>query len=130
MEGAFGYNVDYAMLIKIYGAEPAKEARYSPAVCIGANAKVIEGKPDPNLISTSYVERQNLTMRMQMRRFTRLTNAFSKKVENLGCMLALHYMHYNFCRVHQTLKMTPAMAAGVADHVWSVEELVELLGAN
>jgi IS1 family transposase len=130
VEGAFGYNVDYAMLVKLYGAEPAKEARYSPAVCIGANAKVVEGKPDPNLISTSYVERQNLTMRMQMRRFTRLTNAFSKKVENLACMLALHYTHYNFCRVHQTVKMTPAMAAGVADHVWSVEELVGLLDSN
>ncbi len=130
VEGAFGYNVDCAMLIKIYGAEPVKEARYSPAVCIGANAKVIEGKPDPNLISTSFVERQNLTMRMQMRRFTRLTNAFSKKAENLACALALHFMHYNFCRVHQTVKMTPAMAAGVADHVWSVEELVGLLGSN
>ncbi len=130
VEGAFGYNVDYAMLIKLYGAEPAKEARYSPAVCIGANAKVIEGKPDPNLISTSFVERQNLTMRMQMRRFTRLTNAFSKKVENLACALALHFMHYNFCRVHKTVKMTPAMAAGVADHAWSVDELVGLLESN
>lgn len=98
VEGAFKYDIDYAMLIKLYGQEPAKEARYSPAVCIGANAKVVEGNPDRNLISTSYVERQNLTMRMQMRRFTRLTNAFSKKVENLACALALHFMHYNFCR--------------------------------
>lgn len=103
------------MLIKLYGAEPAKEARYSPAVCIGATAKVIEGNPDPDLISTSYVERQNLTMRMSMRRFRRLTNAFSTKVENLACALALHFMHYNFCRVNKTVKMTPAMAAGVAD---------------
>ncbi len=129
VEGAFGYNVDYAMLIKLYGAEPTKEVRYSPAVCIGATAKVIEGNPHPDKISTSYVERQNLTMRMQMRRFTRLTNAFSKKVENLACMLSLHYMHYNFCRVHQTVKMTPAMAAGVADHVWSVDEVLALLGS-
>jgi IS1 family transposase len=127
VEGAFKYDIDYAMLIKLYGTEPAKETRYSPAVCIGANAKVIEGKPDPNLISTSYVERQNLTMRMQMRRFTRLTNAFSKKAENLACALSLHFMHYNFCRIHQTLRMTPAMAAGVADHIWSIDELVALL---
>ncbi len=130
VEGAFGYDVDYAMLVKMYGAEPEKEVRYSPAVCIGASAKMVEGNPDPNLISTSYVERQNLTMRMQMRRFTRLTNAFSKKVENLGYALALHFMHYNFCRVHQTVKMTPAMAAGVADHAWSVAELVGLLESN
>ena len=127
VEGTFGYNVDYAMLIKMYGAEPEKEVRYSPAMCIGASAKVVEGNPDPALISTSFVERQNLTMRMQMRRFTRLTNAFSKKVENLGYALALHFMHYNFCRVHKTVKMTPAMAAGVADHVWSVGEIVALL---
>jgi IS1 family transposase len=128
VEGAFGYNVDYAMLIKLYGSVTKEEARrYSPAKCLGTETQVIEGKPDPALVSTSYVERQNLTMRMHMRRFTRLTNAFSKKVENLEHALALYFMYYNFSRVHQTLKMTPAMAAGVADHVWSVEDIVALI---
>lgn len=128
VEGAFGYNVDYAMLIKLYGG-PTKEEqrRYSPAKCLGTEVAVIEGNPDPRLISTSYVERQNLTIRMHRRRFT---NAFSKKIENLACALALHFMYYNFCRVHKTVKMTPAMAAGIADHPWTVQELVGLLGAN
>lgn len=127
VEDSFGSDVDYAMLVKLYGAEPAGEARYSPPKCIGINARVVQGNPDPDHISTSFVERGNLTMRMSMRRFTRLTNAFSKKVENLEHALALHFMHYNFARVHQTLKMTPAMAAGVADHPWSIEEIVGLL---
>jgi len=129
VEGAFGAAVDYAMLVKLYGAPQGKDAetRYSPAECIGTNVAVIQGRPDPDHISTSFVERGNLTMRMSMRRFTRLTNAFSKKVENLQHALALHFMFYNFARVHQTLKMTPAMAAGVADHVWSVGEIVALL---
>src|SRR5205085_427208 len=121
--------VDYAMLHKLYGADPAAEHRYSPAVCIGSKAEDILGNPDPELISTSYVERQNLTMRMGMRRFTRLTNAFSKKVENLAHAVALHFMHYNFCRPHQSLgkKTTPAMASGLTDHVWTLEEIVGLL---
>jgi len=126
VEGAFGANVDYAMLVKLYGAEPANESRYSPAKCIGARATAITGDPEFEHISTSYAERQNLTMRMSMRRFTRLTNAFSKKVENLEYALALHFMYYNFCRVHQTLKMTPAMAAGLTDHPWTIEEVVRL----
>jgi len=93
----------------------------------GSNKTVVSGKPEPRLISTSYAERQNLTMRMSMRRFTRLTNAFSKKVENLACAVALHFMHYNFCRIHQTLRVTPAMEAGVTDHVWTLEEVAVLL---
>ena len=128
VENAFGADIDYAMLQKIYGAPSDEETRrYSPARCIGSDMKVVSGNPDPKHISTSYVERQNLTMRMQMRRFTRLTNAFSKKVENHAHSVALHYMHYNFCRVHQTLRCTPAMEAGLTDHVWSVEELCSLL---
>jgi IS1 family transposase len=128
VEGAFGYNVDYAMLVKLYGSVTKEEARrYSPAKCLGTETHAIEGNPDPKHISTSYVERQNLTMRMHMRRFTRLTNAFSKKVENLVCALALHFMYYNFCKVHHTVKMTPAMAAGVTDHVWALDEVVALL---
>jgi hypothetical protein len=115
------------MLHKIYGAAPeGSEVRYSPAVCMGSRKAVINGAPDFKHISTSYVERQNLTMRMSMRRFTRLTNAFSKKVENLEAAVALHYMHYNFCRIHQSLRVTPAMEAGISDHVWSVEEIVSL----
>ncbi len=124
----FGEEIDYAMLVKIYGApQDTRETRYSPAICMGANRTVITGSPDFNHVSTSYVERQNLTMRMSMRRFTRLTNAFSKKLENLEHAVALHYMHYNFCRIHQTLRVTPAMEAGVADHVWSLDELIGLL---
>jgi len=130
VEGAFGMDCDYAMLQKIYGAPSDEETRrYSPATCIGCDMKVVSGNPDPKHVSTSYVERQNLTMRMSMRRFTRLTNAFSKKFENLRHAVALHYMYYNFCRVHQTLRVTPAMEAGLANHVWTLEELVEQLMA-
>ncbi|MCH8850661.1 MAG: hypothetical protein IIC89_07535 [Chloroflexi bacterium] len=130
VERAFGGNIDYAMLQKIYGSDPEQEKRYSPAQCVGLDVETIQGKPDAKHVSTSYVERQNLTMRMHMRRFTRLTNAFSKKVENLGHAVALHFMYYNFCRRHQTLGMTPAMAAGLSDHEWSIEELVGLLEAR
>ena len=126
VEGAFGADVDYAQLVKIYGASQ-EEIRYSPAECIGCETKIIQGNPDPAHISTSFVERQNLTMRMSMRRFTRLTNGFSKKVENHAYAVALHYMHYNFARIHQTLRCTPAMEAGLADHVWSLEEIAALI---
>ncbi|HZJ07513.1 MAG TPA: IS1 family transposase [Nocardioidaceae bacterium] len=136
VEAAFGADVDYAMLIKIYG-EPegvGNERRYSPAECTGTEKRKITGNPDRSKVSTSYVERQNLTMRMGMRRFTRLTNGFSKKVENLAHAVSLHYMHYNFARPHQTLTKarggyptTPAMAAGVADHVWTLTEMAGLL---
>ena len=109
---------------------PRGARRYSPAVCIGADAHPVIGNPDASKISTSHVERQNLTMRMSMRRFTRLTNAFSKKVENLAAAVSLHFAYYNFCRVHQSLNgQTPAMAAGIADHVWKVDELIALLEA-
>jgi IS1 family transposase len=122
IENAFGADIDYAMLQKIYGAPSDEETRrYSPAKCIGCDMKVVSGDPDPKHVSTSFVERQNLTMRMQMRRFTRLTNGHSKKVDNHRHMVALHYMHYNFVRVHQTLRCTPAMEAGLTDHVWTVE---------
>ncbi len=125
---AFGVDVDYAMLIKHYGQDSEGEKRYSPAICTGTERRRVTGQPDVAHVSTSHVERQNLTMRMSMRRFTRLTNAFSKKLENLECAVALHFMYYNFGRKHQTLKgKTPAMAAGVADHVWSIEEIVSLL---
>jgi IS1 family transposase len=127
IEDAFGMEVDYAQLHKIYGAPTPDESRYSPATCIGCEMKTVLGDPDPKHVSTSFVERQNLTMRMSMRRFTRLTNGFSKKLENHGHAVALHYMHYNFCRVHKTLRVTPAMEAGLADHVWSIEELIALL---
>lgn len=130
VESAFGSDIDYAMLIKIYGNDHEQEARYSPAECTGTQMQVISGNPKPEHISTSFIERQNLTMRMQMRRFTRLTNAFSKKVENHGAAIALHFMHYNFCRVHQTLRVTPAMEAGIADHVWSIGEIVSLLDSG
>ena len=125
---AFGSEIDYAMLQKIYGNAPATwQTRYSPAVCMGARKAVISGNPDYNHVSTSYAERQNLTMRMSMRRFTRLTNGFSKKLENHEHALALYFMYYNFCRIHQTLRVTPAMEAGVSNHVWSVEEILALL---
>jgi len=128
VEDAFGADVDYATLQKIYGADTENEKRYSPAKCMGVESKIVQGDPNPKHISTSYVERQNLTMRMHMRRFTRLTNAFSKKVENHAFNVALHFMYYNFAKVHQTLRVTPAMEAGISDHVWSIEELVRLLG--
>lgn len=127
VENAFGADIDYAMLQKIYGAPSENDTRYSPATCIGCDMKVVSGDPDPKHVSTSFVERQNLTMRMSMRRFTRLTNGFSKKVDNHRHMVALHYMYYNFCRVHQTLRCTPAMESGITDHVWSLEELCALL---
>jgi IS1 family transposase len=126
---AFGDDVDYAMLAKIYGNEPKMEKRYSPAVCIGAEKKIITGNPDPKHISTSYAERANLTMRMHMRRFTRLTNAFSKKLENHVCAIALHAMFYNFVRIHQTLKITPAMAAGVTNRLWEMSDVVDMIDA-
>jgi IS1 family transposase len=126
VEEAFGAEVDYAQLQKIYGASEEPDTRYSPPVCIGCDLKVVSGDPDPKHVSTSYVERQNLTMRMRMRRFTRLTNAFSKKVENHAAMVAIHFSHYNFARIHKTLRVTPAMAAGLSDHVWSLEEIAHL----
>jgi IS1 family transposase len=128
IEGAFGGEIDYAMLIKTYGSAESTtdERRYSPAVCTGAEIKTISGYPDMDKASTSHVERQNLTMRMSMRRFTRLTNGFSKKIENLEHAVALHFMHYNFARIHKTLKVTPAMEAGVSNHLWSLEEIANL----
>jgi IS1 family transposase len=129
VEDAFGADVDYAMLTKVYGNAPENETRYSPAKIQSSTTEVIRGEPNPKYISTSFVERQNLTMRMSIRRFTRLTNAFSKKIENLAAAVALHFMHYNFCRVHQTLRVTPAMEAGIASHVWSIAEIVTLLDA-
>ncbi len=137
----FGREIDYAQLQKIYSTEGGGAGRYSPAVCTGTKTRILRGNPDPAKINTSYVERQNLTMRMGMRRFTRLTNGFSKKVENLAHAVALHYMYYNFCRVHQSLtikaedggkgtKRTPAMAAGVTDHVWTLYEVASLLDSN
>ena len=127
VEAAFGGDADYAMLHKVYGASGDPDTRYSPATCIGCDMKTVSGVPDPNHVITSYVERQNLSMRMGMRRFTRLTNAFSKKIENHGHAVALYFLHYNFCRVHKTLRVTPAMEAGLANHVWTMEELVGLL---
>ncbi len=126
VDEAFGCQIDYAMLVKLYGKEGG-EGRYSPAKCVGARKDKVTGKPDERHISTSFVERQNLTMRMSMRRFTRLTNAFSKKIENLEHSVALHFMHYNFCRIHQSLRMSPAMAAGVTKKLWNIEDLVKLL---
>jgi hypothetical protein len=117
----------YRLLQKIYGPSPEGQRRYSPAECIGIEKRVIEGNPDPKHVSTSYIERQNLTLRMSARRFTRLTNAFSKKLENHALSVALHYMHYNFCRIHKALRVTPAMAAGVSDHVWEIGEIVDML---
>lgn len=131
VEGAFGCDVDYAIINKIYGTVPeAAKGRYSPAVCIGAKKERVEGKPDPAHVSTSYVERNNLTMRMHMRRFTRLTNAFSKKFENHAYAVALHMMYYNFVRIHSKLRMSPAMAAGVAERLWEVADIVGLVEAQ
>jgi IS1 family transposase len=127
VQDAFGWQVDYAMLVKHYGASRDTEARYSPCECIGTTVVRISGRPDEKHISTSHVERQNLTMRMGMRRFTRLTNGFSKKLTNHRAAVAIHFMHYNFCRIHKTLRVTPAMEAGLANHVWEIEELVALL---
>jgi IS1 family transposase len=126
VEGAFGCDIDYSMLIKTYESSQ-EETRYSPAVCTSCERKPISGHPDPAHISTSFVERQNLSMRMGIRRFTRLTNAFSKKVENHAYSVALYFMHYNFAKIHGTLRVTPAMEAGVSDHVWSIEEIAALL---
>ena len=128
---AFNNHIDYAMLVKKYGDSPAREAsrRYSPSVFTGVHTSVVTGYPDEEHISTSYVERANLTMRMHMRRFTRLTNAFSKKVDNHMHAVALHVMFYNFARIHKSLRVTPAMEAGIADHVWTIEEIVRLVPA-
>jgi hypothetical protein len=127
VEDAFYGEVDYAMLVKLYGAERPGEARYSPAICTGCKATPINGNPEREHISTSFVERQNLTMRMTNRRFTRLTNAFSKKLENHQHAIAINFAHYNFCRIHKTLRVTPAMEAGLTDHVWEIEELLALI---
>ena len=129
VEGAFGCDVDYAQLVKMYGPTITAPGRYSPAECTGAKKVRIMGSPNPSDVSTSYVERQNLTMRMHMRRFTRLTNAFSKKVENHAHAVALHMMYYNFVRIHKTLRMTPAMAAGVSDRLWEIEDIAMLVEA-
>jgi IS1 family transposase len=130
VEGAFGGDVDYAQLIKLYGNAPdSAKGRYSPAECTGIKKTRIEGNPDPKHVSTSYVERQNLTMRMHMRRFTRLTNAFSKKIENHSYAVALHFMYYNFVRIHQKLRMSPAMAAGVTDRLWEISDIAALVEA-
>lgn len=123
VEDAFGCDIDYAMLVKAYESSQ-EETRYSPAVCTACERKPISGRPDPDHISTSYVERSNLSVRMGVRRFTRLTNAFSKKVENHAAAVALYLMHYNFCRVHRTLRVTPAMEAGLTDHIWTIEEML------
>jgi IS1 family transposase len=126
VEAAFGCEIDYAQLIKIYG-KPQEEVRYSPAECLGVECRTVAGNPDEKHISTSFVERQNLTMRMSMRRFTRLTNGFSKKLENHMHAIALHYMYYNFVRIHKTLRCTPAMAAGVSQKLWEISDIVALL---
>lgn len=127
VENTFGAFIDYAMLVKLYGQPAEPEHTYSPATVTAAISKPIMGRPDPRHISTSYIERQNLTMRMSMRRFTRLTNAFSKKVDNLSHAVALYFVHYNFCRIHQTLRVTPAMEAGLTDHIWEIGEILGLL---
>lgn len=127
VEGAFGSNIDYAMLVKVYGPAPEGQRRYSPAECIGAVKHRVEGNPDPKYVSTSYSERQNLNIRMGNRRMTRLTNAFSKKAANHDHMMAIYFMHYNFVRIHQTLKITPAMAAGVTSKLWEMTDMVDVL---
>jgi IS1 family transposase len=128
VEGAFGGDIDYAMLVKLYGNAPeSMKGRYSPAECIGTRKTRIEGNPDPTHVSTSYAERQNLSMRMHMRRFTRLTNAFSKKLANHAHHIDIYFMFYNFARIHQTLRMTPAMAAGLTNRLWGIEDIVALL---
>ena len=131
VEGAFGADVDFAQLVKLYGAAPdSMKGRYSPAECTGTRKRRVEGDPTAKDVSTSYVERQNLTMRMSMRRFTRLTNAFSKKIDNHIHMLSLYFVHYNFCRIHSSLKVSPAMAAGVSDTLYDMEWIVGLIDAN
>jgi IS1 family transposase len=130
VDHAFGGFIDYSQLVKLYGSDPEGEKRYSPAKCIGCERKRIVGDPDPNHISTSYIERQNLTVRMTNRRFTRLTNAFSKKIENHIASIALGYFAYNFVRIHRTLRVTPAMAAGVTSRLWDVSDLVAMLEAE
>jgi len=127
VEGAFGSDIDYAMLVKVYGPAPEGQRRYSPAECVGAVKHRVEGNPDPKHVSTSFSERQNLSMRMGNRRMTRLTNAFSKKAENHAHMMAIYFMHYNFVRIHQTLKITPAMAAGVTSKLWEMSDMVKVL---
>jgi len=130
VEDAFGRDIDFAQLVKLYGNEGQTREnarRYSPAQCTGAEKKRVTGNPDMDNVSTSYVERQNLTMRMHMRRFTRLTNAFSKKLENHMHAISLYFMFYNFCKIHKTLRVTPAMEAGIADHIWSLEEIAALI---
>ncbi len=129
IEQSFGADIDYAMLIKHYGDPTGALGRYSPGECTGAEQRRVEGRPDPNHISTSYAERQNLSMRMGMRRFTRLTNAFSKKIENHAHGIAIYFMHYNFVRIHQTLRCSPAMAAGVTAKLWELPDMVEILEA-
>ena len=131
VEGAFGGDIDYAQLVKMYGAAPdSKKGRYSPADCTGIKKRAVEGNPAVEDINTSFVERQNLTMRMSMRRFTRLTNGFSKKIDNHVHMLSLYFVHYNFCRIHKSLKVTPAMAAGVSDTLHDMEWIVGLIDAR
>lgn len=131
VEGAFGADVDYAQLIKMYGAAPdSAKGRYSPAECTGIRKRRVEGDPVIGDVSTSYVERQNLTMRMSMRRFTRLTNAFSKKIDNHIHMLSLYFLHHNFCHIHKTLRMSPAMSAGVSDTLRDMEWIVGLIDAR
>ena len=130
VDQAFGIDIDYGMIHKHYNNLPPEKggpSRYSPAKFTSATKEVIRGNPNPKDISTSFAERANLTMRMHMRRFTRLTNGFSKKLENHGHMVALYFMHYNFCRIHKTLRVTPAMEAGLTDHVWTLEELIALI---
>lgn len=134
VEGAFGADVDYAMLEKVYGLDKAAqrtpERKYSPAECVGARKRVVQGKPDMKEVSTSYVERSNLSIRMQNRRFTRLTNAFSKKFQSHVHALGLYFAFYNFIRIHKTLRVTPAMQAGITDRVWSLEDIVSLMDAR
>ena len=127
IEGAFGAAVDYAMSDKVYAIPEDAEKRYNPPVCVGANRQAVTGRPDKKHISTSFAERQNLTMRMSVRRFTSLTNAFSKKVENHVYALAIYFMHYNFVRIHQTIECSPAMAAGITDTLWQLTDIVRVV---
>ena len=128
VEDVFGVAIDYAQLVKIYGADSGNaEKKYSPAECIGAKKVGVTGHPDPKHVSTSFIERQNLTLRMSSRRFTRLTNAFSKKIDNHCYAIALHYVYYNFCRIHKSLRVTPAMESGLTKKLWDVQDIVKLL---